>query len=107
MEREYLLNLLVNFSVGEIKAKIEDEIIHKNYLDFLISKLLHNDFELIDIFGDPVNTASRLESSSQTMRIHVSETTYKLVKDKFNFEEQAPLEVKGKGKMKMYFVKST
>lgn len=62
---------------------------------------------IYDIFGDPVNTASRLESSSQTMRIHVSETTYKLVKDKFDFEEQAPLEVKGKGKMKMYFVKST
>jgi len=62
---------------------------------------------IYDIFGDPVNTASRLESNSQTMRIHVSDTTYKLVKDKFEFEEQAPLEVKGKGKMKMYFVKST
>jgi adenylate cyclase len=62
---------------------------------------------IFDIFGDPVNTASRLESNSQTMRIHLSETTYQLVKDKFEFEEQAPLEVKGKGKMKMYFVKST
>lgn len=60
---------------------------------------------IYDIFGDPVNTASRLEHNSQTMRIHVSERTYKLVKDKFEFEEQAPLEVKGKGLMKMYFVK--
>lgn len=62
---------------------------------------------IYDIFGDPVNTASRLESNSQTMRIHLSETTYNLVKEKFDFEEQPPLEVKGKGKMKMYFVKST
>ncbi|MCB2194386.1 MAG: response regulator [Bacteroidetes bacterium] len=60
---------------------------------------------IYDIFGDPVNTASRLESNSQTMRIHVSERTYKLVKEKFKFEEQPPLEVKGKGIMKMYFVK--
>jgi len=62
---------------------------------------------IYDIFGDPVNTASRLESNSQTMRIHVSDTTYRLVKDKFEFESQPPLEVKGKGKMNMYFVKST
>ncbi|MCK5169729.1 MAG: adenylate/guanylate cyclase domain-containing protein [Bacteroidales bacterium] len=62
---------------------------------------------IYDIFGDPINTASRLESNSKTMRIHLSETTYKLVKDKFQFEDQAPLEVKGKGKMKLYFVKTS
>jgi class 3 adenylate cyclase len=60
---------------------------------------------IYDIFGDTVNTASRLEQNSKTMRILLSETTYKLVKDKFEFEEQPPLEVKGKGIMKMYFVK--
>jgi len=59
---------------------------------------------VFDIFGDPVNTASRLESNSETMRIHLSERTYKLVKDEYEFEEQAPLEVKGKGLMKMFFV---
>jgi class 3 adenylate cyclase/AmiR/NasT family two-component response regulator len=61
---------------------------------------------IYDIFGDPINTASRLESNSETMRINLSETTYKLVEKEFNFEEQAPIEVKGKGKMKMYFVKT-
>jgi len=61
---------------------------------------------IYDIFGDPINTASRLESNSEIMKIHLSETTYKLVKDNFDFEEQVPLEVKGKGKMKMYFVKT-
>jgi len=60
---------------------------------------------VFDIFGDPVNTASRLEHNSETMRIHLSERTFKLVKDKFEFEEQAPLEVKGKGLMNMYFLK--
>lgn len=60
---------------------------------------------VFDIFGDPVNTASRLESNSETMRIHLSERTYKLVKDEYEFEQQAPLEVKGKGLMNMYFLK--
>ncbi len=62
---------------------------------------------IYDVFGDTVNTASRLESTSQPMRIHVSETTHSLVADKFIFEEQQPLEVKGKGKMKMYFIQSS
>ena len=60
---------------------------------------------IYDIFGDPVNTASRLENNSKTMRINLSETTHKLVKDKYEFDERVPLEVKGKGKMKMFFIK--
>lgn len=67
--------------------------------------IIGKDKYIYDIFGDPVNTASRLESNSKIMRIHLSETTYKLVKNKFEFEEQPPLEVKGKGKMKMFFIK--
>jgi hypothetical protein len=45
VEKEYMLNLLVNFSLNGFKAKPEDEIIHKNYLNFLITKLLYNEFE--------------------------------------------------------------
>jgi len=45
MEREYLLDNLVNFSVDSIKAKLEDKAIHKSYLDFLITKLLDGEFE--------------------------------------------------------------
>lgn len=59
---------------------------------------------IYDVFGDTINTASRLEQTSDTMRIHISENTYNLVKDHFQFIEQAPLEIKGKGKMKMFFV---
>ena len=47
VEREYMLDLLVKFSLDDLKNKTEDEIIHKNYLNFLITKLLYNEFEEI------------------------------------------------------------
>ncbi len=45
VEHDYLLNNLVNFSAGNIKKQGEAEEIHKNRINFLISKLLHNEFE--------------------------------------------------------------
>jgi len=59
---------------------------------------------IYDVFGDTINTASRMETCSEPMRINVSETTYRLVKDDFRFVEREPIEVKGKGEMRMYFV---
>jgi len=46
MEKEYLFNNLVNFSIGGGKNG-ENEIKHKRHFDFLISKLLHDEFEAI------------------------------------------------------------
>lgn len=59
---------------------------------------------IYDVFGDTINTASRMESNSEPMRINISQTTYNLVQDKFSFIERDALEVKGKGLMKMFFL---
>jgi len=59
---------------------------------------------IYDIFGDAVNTAARMESHSEPMKINVSETTHQLVQDQFPFIERKVILVKGKGKMQMYFV---
>ncbi|PLX02065.1 MAG: hypothetical protein C0594_12305 [Marinilabiliales bacterium] len=59
---------------------------------------------IYDVFGDTINTASRMESNSEPMKINVSEITYNLIKDKFIFKERELIEVKGKGTMKMFFV---
>jgi len=59
---------------------------------------------IYDIFGDTVNTASRMESNSEPMKINCSETTYNFLKDKFRFTEREAISVKGKGSMKMYFL---
>lgn len=57
-----------------------------------------------DIWGDTVNIASRMESNSTPGKINVSENTYLLIKDVFDCEYRGEIDVKNRGKMKMYFV---
>ena len=57
-----------------------------------------------DIWGDTVNTASRMESHSLPGRIQVSAVTRALLGDQFNFERRGSIEVKGKGKMETFFL---
>lgn len=59
-----------------------------------------------DIWGDTVNTASRMESSGAVGQVNISESTYVLIKDDddFSFESRGKIEAKGKGEMDMYFV---
>jgi class 3 adenylate cyclase len=59
---------------------------------------------VFDIWGDPVNTASRMESHGVAGRIHVGEAAYKLLKDGFELEPRGVIEVKGKGAMSTWFL---
>jgi len=61
---------------------------------------------IYDVFGDTINTASRMESHSEPMKINVSETTRLLGAGIFTFTERPPLDVKGKGMMNMYFLET-
>jgi len=57
-----------------------------------------------DIWGDTVNTASRMESSGEPGKINISGTTYEFVKDYFVCEHRGKMPVKYKGELDMYFV---
>ena len=57
-----------------------------------------------DVFGDAVNIAARFESSSTKNRINVSETTYRLTRDYFDFEKRGAIQLKNKADMNAYFV---
>jgi adenylate cyclase len=57
-----------------------------------------------DIWGDTVNTASRMESSGEIGKVNVSVTTYELVKDFFQCRYRGKMPVKYKGDIEMYFV---
>lgn len=57
-----------------------------------------------DIWGDTVNTAARMEQSSESDKINISATTYELIKDKFECSYRGEIAAKNKGDMEMYFV---
>jgi PAS domain S-box-containing protein len=57
-----------------------------------------------DLFGDTVNTANRMESNGEVGKINISETTYELIKDKYNCLPRGQIHTKGKGNLNMYFV---
>ena len=59
---------------------------------------------IYDIWGDTVNVASRMESTGEPMKIHVTENTYQQTKEQFAYSEGIDVEVKGKGMMKTYFL---
>ncbi len=58
-----------------------------------------------DIWGDAVNTASRMESSGEPGEVNISGATYELVKDYFECEHRGAVEAKNKGRIDMYFVR--
>ena len=59
-----------------------------------------------DIWGDTVNTASRMESSGEVDRVNISADTWERIKgfSDLHFEPRGLVSAKGKGEMRMYFV---
>jgi class 3 adenylate cyclase len=57
-----------------------------------------------DIWGDTVNTASRLESESEAGNVNISESTFAHVRDYFECSSRGKVEAKNKGKIEMYYV---
>mmetsp|Transcript_6621 Transcript_6621/g.11691 ORF Transcript_6621/g.11691 Transcript_6621/m.11691 type:complete len:1130 (-) Transcript_6621:68-3457(-) len=56
------------------------------------------------LFGDPVNTASRMQSTCPEGMIQCSGETYKALRDKFILSYRGLISVKGKGEMETYFL---
>jgi class 3 adenylate cyclase len=55
-----------------------------------------------DLWGDTVNTASRMESHGEPGTIQVSEPTYEILRNRFRFESRGTIQVKGKGAMRAF-----
>jgi adenylate cyclase len=59
---------------------------------------------LYDLWGDTVNTASRMESHGVVGRIQVTEATYRRVRTRYDFEDRGEIEIKGKGRLRAYLL---
>jgi adenylate cyclase len=57
-----------------------------------------------DVWGDAVNTASRMESTGEAGKIQVAQETRELLTDGFVLEERGVIEVRGKGQMRTWFL---
>jgi adenylate cyclase len=59
---------------------------------------------LYDLWGDAVNTASRMESQGTPGRIQITRATYELIADEFECEPRGTITVKGKGEMEVWHI---
>jgi class 3 adenylate cyclase len=57
-----------------------------------------------DLWGDTVNTASRMESIGVPGCIQVTERAYRRLRDRYRFERRGPVQVKGKGELVTWFL---
>ena len=59
---------------------------------------------LYDLWGDAVNTASRMESHGSPGRIQITRATYELLKDEFECQPRGTIDVKGKGEVETWYL---
>jgi len=72
----------------------------------IIAGVLGTDKPVFDIIGDPINIASRLQSTCIPSHIQISQSTYDLIQNlDFNIEQRGEIFLKGKGKSMAYLVK--
>jgi class 3 adenylate cyclase len=57
-----------------------------------------------DLWGDSVNTASRMESHGEAGKVHISCATYELIKDEFECTSRGKIPIKGKDAMETWFL---
>ena len=94
-------NSLANFHTEKIQSVCMRTGIHTGPA---VAGVIGTKKFIYDVWGDTVNTASRMESHGVGGEIQVSEATYKVLKDKYILEKRGMIEIKGKGRLTTYWL---
>jgi class 3 adenylate cyclase/tetratricopeptide (TPR) repeat protein len=97
----------INAFMQQRRAKLGDDSFHVRlgiHSGSVVAGIVGMKKFAYDIWGDAVNTASRMEQNGSPGMINISQTTYDLVKDKFTCTYRGEIHAKGKGMLKMYYV---
>ena len=70
----------------------------------LIAGVIGHKRFLYDLWGDAVNTASRMEAQSTPGEIQITRDTYELLRDEFECTPRGTIQVKGKGEMETWYL---
>ncbi len=73
----------------------------------LIAGVVGDSRFLYDLWGDPVNTASRMETTGEGGRIQVTEDVVLALGDRYVFEARGEVDIKGKGPMQTWWMSSS
>jgi PAS domain S-box-containing protein len=106
--------VLAGIEIQSLMKSINNEQIKNNQLVWdlrlgihtgeLISGVVGNNKFAYDIWGDTVNTASRMETAGEVGKVNISGVTYEIIKDYFDCTYRGQVMVKNKGDIDMYFV---
>jgi len=103
---------IADFALAMLEALREYNALHERSLEIrigietgpLIAGVIGTTQFSYDLWGDAMNTASRMQSHGLSGRIHLTENAYLRLKDKYLCEERGAILVKGKGEMRTYFL---
>lgn len=109
LERMLNFSLAMIEAIRDLKYKMMREIDIRVGLHTgpVVAGVIGQSHLAYDVWGDTVNTASRMESNGVPGRVHVSKEVYEKANKDFEFEERGTIFVKGKGPMKTYFLLSS
>jgi class 3 adenylate cyclase len=105
-------HVLASLALDMLEHMQEQRFLNRLYLDLriginsgpLVAGIIGRRKFIYDLWGDTVNTASRMESHGSSGRIQISRSTYELLKEDFLCEAKGEIFVKGKGKMEVWYL---